>query len=63
MPCSDNGEKDFFEKLHNEGKEMMTPLLCSACKVLERLGYDFDENPLLSQWWDKHKTKDKLYKG
>ena len=33
-------------------------LLCSACRVLERTGYDFDENPALSIWWDKHKKKD-----
>ena len=34
------------------------PLLCSACRVLDRLGYDFDENPALSKWWDKHKKED-----
>ena len=33
-------------------------LLCSACRVLERLGYDFEENPALSIWWDKHKRLD-----
>jgi len=35
-------------------------LLCSACRVLERTGYDFDENPSLSIWWDKHKKKDNV---
>ena len=34
-------------------------LLCSACRVLERTGYDFEENPALSLWWDEHKKKDK----
>lgn len=33
-------------------------MLCAACRVLTRLGYDFDENPALSQWWDKHKEDD-----
>jgi hypothetical protein len=33
-------------------------LLCSACRVLARLGYDFEENPALSRWWDTHKKKD-----
>ena len=33
-------------------------LLCSACRVLERLGYDFEENPALSIWWDRHKKLD-----
>lgn len=37
----------------------MQQLLCSACRVLERTGYDFDENPALSQWWERHKEKDK----
>jgi hypothetical protein len=34
------------------------PLLCSACRALARLGYDFDENPELSEWWDKHVKED-----
>lgn len=33
-------------------------LLCSSCRVLERKGYDFDENPALSVWWDAHKRAD-----
>jgi hypothetical protein len=39
-------------------KDTYEPMLCSACRVLERLGYDFDENPKLSFWWDKHKRDD-----
>jgi len=35
-----------------------TALLCSACRVLARLGYDFDENPALSVWWEAHKKED-----
>jgi hypothetical protein len=35
-----------------------TALLCSTCRVLARLGYDFDENPALSQWWEAHKKED-----
>jgi hypothetical protein len=34
-------------------------LLCSACRVLERMDYDFEENPALSIWWDEHKKNDK----
>lgn len=33
-------------------------LLCSACRALARLGYDFDENPALSRWWEEHKKED-----
>jgi len=33
-------------------------LLCSACRVHERLGVDFGENPLLDEWWAKHKKQD-----
>lgn len=36
----------------------MTQLLCSACRALDRLGYDFGENPALDQWWDAHKRAD-----
>lgn len=36
-----------------------TALLCSACRVLTRMGYDFDENPALSQWWTEHQKEDK----
>jgi hypothetical protein len=39
-------------------KETYDPLLCSACRVLERMGYDFDENPTLSVWWEQHKRDD-----
>lgn len=34
-------------------------LLCSTCRVLSRLEYDFDENPRLSEWWHKHQEEDK----
>lgn len=61
MPCTDGGvpyppspreiaEKDFLKT----GPSM----LCSACRALDRLGYDFDENPRLSEWWAKHKVED-----
>lgn len=32
--------------------------MCSASRSLERLGYDFAENPELDRWWDSHKAKD-----
>lgn len=41
----------------NRDKEL-TALLCSTCRVLTRLGYDFDENPALSVWWEAHKKED-----
>jgi hypothetical protein len=37
----------------------LTVLLCSSCRALDRLGYDFDENPALSQWWEKHQSIDR----
>jgi len=36
----------------------MVPLLCSACRILTRMGYDFEENPALSQWWAAHQKED-----
>lgn len=67
MPCYDGGpteaeiraeERRKENRAKEAGKAEMTPLLCSACRALERLGFDFDENPVLSQWWDKHKAED-----
>lgn len=61
MPCSDGGPSR--EQVERERKEAnaakrLPPMLCSACRALERLGFDFDENPELSKWWDKHKKED-----
>lgn len=43
----------------NPNKEaLLEVLLCSACRVLTRTGYDFDENPALSNWWAAHKKED-----
>lgn len=61
MPCSDGGygrEQDSNELRRLRKFERMEPLLCSACRVLERTGFDFDENPELSEFWDKHKKED-----
>jgi hypothetical protein len=64
MPCSDGGASDYRsgyaagEDSLRQQLENMKEMLCSSCRVLEREGYDFDENPLLSKWWDKHKKED-----
>lgn len=61
MPCTDGGvpypptPEEIARKKFAKRAE---PMLCSACRALERLGYDFDENPELSEWWDKHKKED-----
>jgi hypothetical protein len=62
MPCSDGGygrEMEAKERadLRNELKRM-DPLLCSACRALEKVGFDFDTNPELADWWFKHKLED-----
>lgn len=44
----------------NEGLKI---LLCSACRSLGRLGYDFDENPLLSRWWVEHRKAEQPESG
>jgi len=45
------------EKAKNDS--YLEELLCSACRVLEKKKYDFDENPSLSRWWDLHKKVDR----
>lgn len=57
MPCIDGGPS-WPAEAEKQRDSSMSPLLCSACRALERLGYDFDENPELSEWWDKHKKAD-----
>jgi len=62
MPCSDGGQSEYQSRIDAENRakelEVMKEMLCSSCRVLEREGYDFDENPLLSKWWDNHKKED-----
>ena len=61
MPCSDGGpsrEQLEDERQRNREQSRLPGLLCSAARALERLGYDFDENPELSDWWAKHKKED-----
>ena len=50
--------RDAAENEMIQVKASLKILLCSACRTLERYGYDFDENPTLSQWWDRHKKED-----
>lgn len=67
MPCYDGGtshedmlaeerrRRDNIKSLYVKRLESM---LCSACRTLERGGFDFDENPMLSEWWAAHKAED-----
>lgn len=68
MPCSD-GRPCFQELMRRsqviseiskleKKRDELTEMLCSTCRVLERVKFDFDENPQLSKWWDKHKRED-----
>jgi hypothetical protein len=61
MPCSDGGVPygPTPEEVANAKFGRRAPsLLCSACRALEQFGFDFDTNPELSEWWDKHKKED-----
>lgn len=63
MPCIDDGWSrgtSAAELEEARKKARMEPMLCSACRTLDRLGFNFDENPELSKWWDNHKTADFL---
>jgi len=61
MPCTDGGvpyPPSEAEVKHAKFMKRAEPMLCSACRALEQLGFDFDTNPELSEWWDKHKKED-----
>lgn len=60
MPCL--GPYGFEEMKKRDQYPISTDnleiLLCSACRSLEERGFDFETNPALSIFWDKHKKKD-----
>ena len=59
MPCHDPPWPREPRKKTTQEKKLEA-LLCSVCKILVRLQYDFGENPALDIWWDKHKKEDEL---
>jgi len=46
------------EQLLFEDNARLISLLCSVSSILERLNYNFKENPALDEWWNKHKFKE-----
>lgn len=46
------------EEVRRKERLKWEALLCSACRALEDFKFDFDKNPELSRWWDKHKQED-----
>ena len=56
MPCRSEGGSAVY--IRNPIDKDLEIMLCSACRGLERLGYDFDENPKLATWWHQHKLED-----
>lgn len=58
MPCRTDPSPEDYAAAVVDAEKKQDALLCAACRVLDRVGYDFDENPELSVWWDKHKRED-----
>jgi len=67
MPCRDGGpsmeamENDRLTRELREKREQISRLeilLCSACRVLAGMGFDFGTNPDLDRWWDAHDKED-----
>jgi len=56
MPCYDSRVGDSVEVMVDNPR--MVTMLCSACRALEKQGFDFDLNPRLSEWWSEHKKED-----
>jgi len=46
-----------IKELQDQNRALMK-LLCGACRVLKRLGYDFNENHQLAIWWANHQVED-----
>lgn len=51
-------EKAHDDEIRRKEREKWEALLCSACRSLEERKFDFDTNPELARWWDKHKKED-----
>lgn len=74
MPCTDNwsqADQDRCEADNNKKKygmavsdqALLGELACTACGILEGLGYDFTNGPtLLAKWWPEHKKQDEKRK-
>jgi len=68
MPCGDLGskfgtgptEEQYWQHEINKCPTSEEVLLCSACRALVRLEYDFGENPMLDQWWNHHQRVDEM---
>lgn len=58
MPCYDSRSDEPVVITDTRQVRKLESLLCSSCRVLKKLGYDFDENPRLSEWWAKHQEDD-----
>lgn len=57
MPCYDPPDRKTKTVYRKDPR--LVSLLCSACRALELFKFDFGLNPLLDEWWDKHKKEDK----
>lgn len=64
MPCQDGGwpsdsqtNSITIKSLRREINKTES-MVCSACRSLEQLGFDFSTNPRLDEWWSKHKSED-----
>lgn len=67
MPCSDSGPS--YEEVQRSQRatlaeqhrvQRLDVMLCAVCRSLEQLGFDFETNPELSEFWAKHKREDLL---
>lgn len=55
MPCRSDSYEGFTPQ---PPRPDLTPLLCSACRALEKLEFDFATNPELDKWWHTHEEAD-----
>lgn len=58
MPCEGPSP---YEQLSYKETEIsnLREMLCSACRSLSKLGFDFGVNPMLDKWWDQHQKEDR----
>jgi hypothetical protein len=66
MPCNGGPSGDQWQVMDLERnlkevraeRSKLEILLCSACRVLAGMGFDFGTNPGLDRWWDAHEKED-----
>lgn len=58
MPCTYGPDEVSISASQTKRLSTYEEMLCSACRSLEKVNFDFGVNPMLDKWWAQHKAVD-----